>query len=60
VPELAPNLLRFSSETPPLSLVESLPSSADLLSQNSIFLNQIFDHVVLMLVDPTCYGYNQN
>src|SRR5262249_52849673 len=44
------DLLRLGSKTTSLSVVEPHPSFADLISQNSILLDQIFDHVMLMLV----------
>ena len=46
-------LLRRGSKSSPLIIRKAEPSTADLLPQNAIFLDQIVDDLVLSLVQPT-------
>ena len=49
-------LLRLGSKSPPLIIRKAEPSTADLLPQNAIFLDQIVNDLVLSLVQPTRKG----
>jgi hypothetical protein len=48
----ATEFLRSCSQPPPVIVAKSEASTADLLSQNSVFFHQEFDDVLLMLVHP--------
>jgi hypothetical protein len=43
----------FGGQPAPLIIVESHSPVADLLSQNTIFFNQVFDNLLLALIHPT-------
>ena len=49
-------LLRRGSKSSPLIIRKAEPSTADLLPQNAIFLDQIVNDLVLSLVQPTRKG----
>src|SRR5438477_99815 len=51
--------LRLGSKSSPLIIRKAEPPMADLLSQNAIFLHQIFDHLLLPLVNPTGNGNDE-
>jgi integrase/recombinase XerD len=54
--DFSAEFLGFRSKQSPLIVGKSKTSMADLLPQNAIFLNQIFDDFLLPLVQPTSDG----
>ena len=54
--QFATKLLRLCSQSSPLIVAKLEAPIADLLSQNPIFLHQIHDDMLLMLVHPTSDG----
>jgi hypothetical protein len=52
-------LLRLDGKPSPLIICKKETSSTDLLSQNAIFLDEIFNDVLLSLVQPTSNGEDE-
>jgi len=52
-------LLRFCCKPSSLIVSKSKTSTTDLLPQDAIFLNQIFNDLVLALVQPTSEGNDE-
>ena len=50
--------LGFGGKPAPLVVRKSQPSPTDLLSQNSVFLDQIFNDLLLPLNQPSSNGNN--
>jgi hypothetical protein len=52
-------LLGLDGKPPPLIIGKSETSSSNLRSQNAIFLDEIFNDVLLSLVQPTSNGKDE-